>query len=44
MEGTLSDQDYLAIVAFDLKANGVDLSRRAITLDALAGLAVRGNR
>jgi cytochrome c len=44
MGGTLADQDYLDIVAFALMANGVDLSRRAITLDALAGLAVRGRR
>jgi cytochrome c len=36
MGDTLPAQDYLDIMAFDLKANGVDLTGKSITPDSLA--------
>ena len=33
--GSLSNDEYLAIIAFDLKANGVDLGAETLTLDKL---------
>jgi cytochrome c len=41
MGGSLPDQDYLDIVAFALKANGVDLRGKTITPDTLSGLRLR---
>ena len=39
--GTLSQDEYLALIAFDLQANGVDLSgKAALTPDALAALVL----
>jgi mono/diheme cytochrome c family protein len=39
--GTLSQDEYLAIVAFDLQANGVDLAGKpALTPDALAAIVL----
>ena len=38
--GTLSTEQYLAILAFDLKANGVDLGRDPLTLAKAADLVI----
>ncbi len=38
--GSLSDEDARAIIAFDLKANGVDLTGKELTDDALAAIAL----
>jgi mono/diheme cytochrome c family protein len=39
--GTLSQDEYLAVVAFDLQANGVDLTgKAALTPDALATIVL----
>ena len=40
MGNSLSEQEYLEIVVFDLKANGVDLSGKSITPDTLAVIGV----
>ena len=40
MGGSLPDQEYLDIVAFALKANGVDLSGKSITPDTLSALGL----
>jgi cytochrome c len=44
MGETLPDQDYLAITAFLLKANGADLTGHAVTTDGLAGLPVHARQ
>ena len=38
--GSLSDEDARAIVAFDLKANGVDLAGKDLSDDTLAAIAL----
>jgi len=38
--GTLTTEQYLAILAFDLKANGIDLGRDKLTLEKAAGLTI----
>lgn len=38
--GTLTTEQYLAILAFDLKANGIDLGREKLTLDKAASLTI----
>ncbi len=38
--GSLSDEDTRAIVAFDLKANGVDLSGKDLSDETLAAIAL----
>jgi cytochrome c len=40
MGNTLSVQEYLDIIAFDLKANGVDLSAKSITPDTLSAIVL----
>lgn len=40
MGDTLPAQDYLDIIAFDLKANGVDLSGKSITPDTLSTIVL----
>ena len=40
MGDTLPAQDYLDIMAFDLKANGVDLTGKSITPDGLAAIVL----
>jgi cytochrome c len=38
--GTLSTEEYLAILAFDLKANGIDLGREKLTLAKARDLVI----
>ena len=38
--GTLTTEQYLAILAFDLKANGVDLGQDKLTLEKAANLTI----
>lgn len=38
--GSLKDDEYRAIVAFDLKANGVDLTGKGVSDEALAAIAL----
>ena len=38
--GTLTTEQYLAILAFDLKANGIDLGRDKLTLEKAASLTI----
>lgn len=38
--GSLSNDEYLAIMAFDLKANGVDLGAEPLTLDGLKAIVL----
>jgi cytochrome c len=38
--GSLSTDEYLAVLAFDLKANGIDLGREPLTLDQARGLVI----
>ena len=38
--GSLSDDEYRAIVAFDLKANGVDLTGKDVSDDTFAAIAL----
>jgi cytochrome c len=40
MGNSLPEQDYLDIVAFDLKANGVDLAGKTITPDTLSTIVL----
>jgi len=40
MGNSLPEQDYLDIVAFDLKANGVDLTGKTITPDTLSAIVL----
>jgi cytochrome c len=41
MGGSLSDQEYLEIVVFDLKANNIDLAGQTITPDGLSYIGLR---
>ena len=38
--GSLTNDEYLAIMAFDLKANGVDLGAEPLTLDGLKAIVL----
>ena len=38
--GTLKDDEYRAILAFDLKANGVDLAGKDVSDETLAGFTL----
>ena len=38
--GSLSEAEYQAIMAFDLKANGVDLAGKPVTAETLAGIVL----
>jgi hypothetical protein len=38
--GTLQPQEYLAILAFDLKANGVNLAPEALTLESIKQIVI----
>ncbi len=38
--GSLTDEEYRAIIAFDLKANGVDLSGKDVSDETLAAIAL----
>jgi mono/diheme cytochrome c family protein len=38
--GSLAEDEYLSIVAFDLQANGVDLTGKTITPDSLIGIVL----
>ncbi|HZN38737.1 MAG TPA: c-type cytochrome [Planctomycetota bacterium] len=38
--GTLTTEQYLAILAFDLKANGIDLGQDKLTLEKAASLTI----
>lgn len=38
--GSLSQEQYLAILAFDLKANGIDLGQEKLTLEKAAQLTI----
>lgn len=38
--GSLAEDEYLAIIAFDLQANGVDLTGKTITPDSLAAMVL----
>jgi cytochrome c len=40
MGNSLPEQDYLDVVAFALKANGVDLTGKSITPDTLSGIVL----
>jgi len=38
--GSLTTEEYLAVLAFDLKANGIDLGAEKLTLDKAATLTI----
>ena len=40
MGGSLEDQEYLEIVVFAVRANGVDLSGKSITPDSLVTIGL----
>jgi mono/diheme cytochrome c family protein len=38
--GTLSTDEYLAVIAFDLKANGIDLGQERLTMENARNLTI----